>query len=81
MPISGWTMLHAATHFALGAIVSGTLAVLFSWLAGERIGSVVFLPALVGVVCAVAAHALGPWATVAVLLAIAATMWRESRPV
>lgn len=73
-------MLQVATHFALGAVVSGTLALLFSWLAGERVGSVVFLPVVVGVVCAVVGHALGPWATLAVLLVIAATMWRESRP-
>ncbi|MFN8603727.1 MAG: hypothetical protein U0842_24900 [Candidatus Binatia bacterium] len=79
MPIFRWTMLHAATHFAVGAVVSGALAVLFSWLAGERLGSVVMLPVVVGVVCAAAAHALGSWATAAVLLVIAATMWRESR--
>lgn len=72
-------MLQAATHFAIGAGVSGALALLFSWLAGERVGSVVLLPVVVGIVCAVAASALGPWATVAVLVAIATTMWRESR--
>ncbi len=72
-------MLQAATHFAIGAGVSGTLALLFSWLGGERAGSVVFLPVVVGVVCAAAATSVGPWATPVVLLPIAATMWREYR--
>jgi hypothetical protein len=71
-------MRQVATHFALGALTSGALAVLFSRLAGERVGSLVFLPVVVGVACASLAHWLGPWATPAILLLIAATMWRES---
>lgn len=72
-------MLQAATHFAIGAGVAGALAFLFSWLAGERVGSVILLPVVVGVVCAAAASSLGPWATLVVLVSIAATMWREYR--
>lgn len=72
-------MRQAATHFAIGAVVSGALGLLFSWLAGERVGSVILLPVVVGVVCATAASSLGPWATPVVLLPIAVTMWREYR--
>lgn len=72
-------MLQAATHFAIGAVLSGALALLFSWLAGERVGSVIFLPVVAGVVCATASSSLGPWATPVVLLPIAVTMWREYR--
>jgi len=59
--------------------VSGALAVLFSLLRAERIGSLVFLPVVVGIVCASAAHVVGPWATLAVLALITATMWHEYR--
>ena len=72
-------MRQVATHFALGAAVSGALAVLFSRLRGERVGSVLFLPVVTGIACATAANSAGPWATPVILLLVAVTMWREYR--
>ncbi|MBM4245918.1 MAG: hypothetical protein FJ148_19280 [Deltaproteobacteria bacterium] len=72
-------MRQVALHFTLGAVVSGALAALFALLRGERVGSLVLLPVVVGIVCASAAHVVGPWATLAVLTLIAATIWHEYR--
>ena len=72
-----WVLLH----FLVGALVSGVLVLVFSYLSGERIGSVVFLPVVVGVVCAAVGHSVGSWATAAVLALVATSMWCEHRGV